>query len=210
VGGARTNELREVVMTSSHATWLLLSIVVFGCGGSQAAAPAASTANEVKERDPAGPQNAVSKQGSGTVTAKLGPGGGTLELSEGPRVIVPAGAVEGGQDFVLKVAPRTTAFKNHESERALGPTFSFSPAVDAPDGSTVEVSFPLDSAPAGWGDPSLAYEVAEGTEISYGEDSTRTKWQYERAKLSGGRVTAKLSETLGLRMQFVLTNLEAQ
>ena len=32
----------------------------------------------------------------------------------------------------------------------------------------------------------------------------------ERAKLSGGRVVAQLGQATGLRMQFVLTNLEAQ
>jgi hypothetical protein len=203
-------------MSSLNARWLLLSIVVLGCGGSQAAAPAASTANEVREnaanaeQSASGPANAVSKQGSGTVEARLGPGGGSLELSEGPRVVVPRGAVDGGMDFVLKVAPKTTAFKNNESERALGPTFSFSPAVDAPDGASVEVSFPLASLPSGWGDPSIAYEVEHGESIGYGEDSTRTKWQYERATLSAGRVTANLPQTTGLRMQFVLTNLEAQ
>jgi hypothetical protein len=203
-------KLREIVMTSSHARWLLFSVVVLGCGGSRAAAPAASTANEVKEREASGPMNPVSKQGSGSVTAKLGPGGGSLELSEGPRVVIPAGAVEGGQEFVLKLAPATTAFKNKESERALGPTFSFSPGLDAPDGMTIEVSFPIDSLPAGWGDPSLAYEAATGAEISYGEDSTRTQWTYERAPLAAGRATAKLSDLQGLRLQFVLTNLEAQ
>jgi len=188
---------------------LVLSIAALGCGGSQAAAPAASTANEVKEANDApsaGPMNAVSKHGSGTVSATFGKGGGTLELDEGPRVVVPAGEVDTATDFVLKIAPKTTAFFNKESERPLGPTFSFAPPVDA----DIEVSFPLSSLPSGWGDPSIAYEEAEGAEISYGEDSTRTKWQYERAKLSGGRLVAKLGQATGLRMQFVLTNLEAQ
>src|SRR4051794_10470660 len=113
-----THGLREVVMTSRNGKWLWLSIVVLGCGGSQAAAPGASTANEAKEkpaRSSSGPMNAVNKTGSGTVTAMLGPGGGSLELTEGPRVVVPAGIVEGGQEFVLKLAPKTTAFANKES-----------------------------------------------------------------------------------------------
>jgi len=196
-------------MTCLNGRWLWLSMVLMlGCGGgSQAAAPAASTANEeVKGRTASGPAGPVSKHGSGSVHAVIGAGGGTLELSEGPRVVIPAGAVEGGQDFVLKVAPKTTAFLNKESERPLGPTFSFSPPLSAP----IEVSFPLSSLPAGWGEPSIGYEIEAGGEVSYGEDSTRTKWQYERANLSGGRVTAKLSEATGLRLQFVLTNLEAQ
>jgi hypothetical protein len=201
----------EVVMTSLNGKCLWLSMVVFGCGGSQAAAPGASTANEVNgaAEKPAhhasGPQNAVSKSGSGSVTATLGPGGGSLELTEGPKVTVPAGVIEGGQDFVLKLASVTTAFSNKESEKALGPTFSFSPPLDA----SVEVSFPLGSMPDGWGDPSIAYEQQEGAEIK-GEDSTRTKWQYERARYTGGRVVATLPQATGMRLQFTLTNLEAQ
>jgi hypothetical protein len=198
-------------MTSLNGKCLWLSMVVFGCGGSQAAAPGASTANEVNgaAEKPAhhasGPQNAVSKSGSGSVTATLGPGGGSLELTEGPKVTVPAGVIEGGQDFVLKLASVTTAFSNKESEKALGPTFSFSPPLDA----SVEVSFPLGSMPDGWGDPSIAYEQQQGAEIK-GEDSTRTKWQYERARYTGGRVVATLPQAPGMRLQFTLTNLEAQ
>jgi hypothetical protein len=71
------------------------------------------------------------------------------------------------------------------------------------------VSFPLASLPDGWGEPSIAYEVSEGA-ILGSEDSTRTKWQYEQARLDAGRVVAQLPSVNGLRMQFVLTNLEAQ
>src|ERR1700742_316404 len=100
-----TSLLREVVMTRPNFRWLLLSIAALGCGGSQASAPAASTANEVKEANDtpsAGPINAVSKHGSGTVSATFGKGGGTLELDEGPRVVVPAGEIDTATDFVLK------------------------------------------------------------------------------------------------------------
>jgi hypothetical protein len=203
---------REVVAMANRTNkWLLLSIWAVGCGGGAQAAPAASTANQVKAaRESAGPINPVSKHGSRSVTATLGSGGGTLELDEGPRIVVPAGALKAGQDFVLELASKTTAFSNKESERALGPAFSFSPALDAPDGSMIEISFPLATVPQGYGEPSIAYEVQEGEAISYGEDSTRTRWEYERAALSGGRVVARLGAVNGLRLQFVLTNLEAQ
>ena len=200
----------EVVMTSLNGKCLWLSIVVFGCGGSQAAAPGASTANEAtlksaEQAQASGPMNAVSKSGSGSVTATVGPGGGSLELTEGPKVVIPAGAVEGGQDFVLKLAPMTTAFANKESEKALGPTFSFSPPLEA----EIEVSFPLGSMPDGWGEPSIAFEQQQGAELK-GEDSTRTKWHYERAKYTGGRVVATVPQATGMRLQFTLTNLEVQ
>jgi hypothetical protein len=217
-GERRRLSRREIVMANKIGTWLALAFWALGfsgCGGSQAVAPAASTANEVKEKansDAAasGPRNSVSKHGSGSVALLLGVGGGTLELDEGPRVVIPAGAVQSGQEYVLKIAAKTTAFSNKESERPLGPTFSFAPGLDAPDGLPCEVSFPLASVPAGWGEPSIAYEVGEDEAISYGEDSQRTKWQYERAKTESGRVVARLNDLQGLRMQFVLTNLEAQ
>jgi hypothetical protein len=211
--GFMTKGSREIAMANATSKWLALPLIALGCGGSQAAAPAANTANEVqanKEASAGGPSHPVSKHGSGSVAALLGSGGGSLELDEGPRVAIPAGAVHGGQEFVLKIAAKTTAFSNKEGEKPLGPTFSFAPAVDAGSGGSIEVSYPLATVPSGWGDPSIAYEIAEGEEISYGEDSTRTKWQYERAQVSGGRVVAKVSGVTGLRMQFVLTNLEAQ
>ena len=201
-------------MGNANSKWLVLSLIALGCGGgTQATAAGANTISEVKEasgHSNDGPSGPVSKRGSGSVSATVGSGGGSLELNEGPRVEIPSGAVQGGQDFVLKVAPKTTAFSNKESERPLGPTFSFSPGVDAPSGSTIDVSFPLASLPSGWGEPSIAYEAEAGAAITYGEDSTRTKWYYERASMSGGRVVARLPAVNGLRMQFVLTNLEAQ
>ena len=194
-------------MLNATRKWFVLALLV-GCGGAQATAPGANSANEVEPSGPVAPRNPVTKRGSGSVAATLGPGGGTLELNEGPRVDIPGGALTDGQEFVLKIAPKTTAFFNKESERPLGPTFSFSPPLESPAGA-IRVSFPLGSLPDGWGDPSIAYEVSEG-EVVGAEDSTRTKWQYERAALSGGRVVAQLPELTGLRMQFVLTNLEAQ
>lgn len=195
-------------MQSATRKWFVVAMLV-GCGGASSNAPAANTANEAKPGGVIAPTRPVSKRGSGTVAALLGPGGGSLELDEGPRVEVPPGAVSEGKDFVLKVAPKTTAFFNKESERPLGPTFSFSPELDAPAGDAIKVSFPLASLPDGWGDPAIAYEVSRGAIVG-AEDSTRTRWQYERAAVSGGRVVASLPNVTGLRLQFVLTNLEAQ
>jgi hypothetical protein len=193
-------------MLNATRKWLVLGVLM-GCGGSQAAAPAATTANEAKPGALAA--QPVNKRGSGSVSAHLGPSGGSLELDEGPRVEVPSGTVKEGQDFVLKLAQKTTAFSNKESERPLGPTFSFAPELEAGSGGAIKVSLPLASLPEGWGDPAIAYEVSEG-EVVGAEDSTRTRWQYLRAAMSGGRVVASMPSVNGLRMQFVLTNLEAQ
>ncbi|HEX2678486.1 MAG TPA: hypothetical protein VHM19_17660 [Polyangiales bacterium] len=202
----------------AFASLLLIGfgLIGVGCGGASASSPGASSANDVHEDDdgdgdehPPAPQGVVHKQGSGSVSAVLGPQGGTLELTDGPRVEVPAGAVEGGQEFVLKTAQKTTAFGNKEHEKAVGPTFSFAPDVTAPSGKSITVSVPLPSVPQGWGDPAIAYEIDEGQVVG-AEDSTRTKWQYDNAKLQGGRVVAQLPQLPGLRLQFVISNLEAQ
>jgi hypothetical protein len=42
------------------------------------------------------------------------------------------------------------------------------------------------------------------------EDSQHTRWQYENARLTGGRAVADLPAINGYRLQFVLTNLESQ
>ncbi|MDD9970085.1 MAG: hypothetical protein OXR73_27815 [Myxococcales bacterium] len=178
-----------------------------GCGGGEARpAASASSGGEVAAPKPVSP---VSKSGSGSVDALIGSAGGRLELTEGPRVVIPAGAIEEAAEYVLKTAPITTAFFNEESERPIGPTFVLSPAVVAPDGDHVEVSMPMASLPDGWGEPAIAYEYAVGARVG-AEDSVHTKWQYENAPVSNGRATARMDALTGMRLQFVLTNLEAQ
>lgn len=103
----------------------------------------------------------------------------------------------------------TTAFFNEEAERPVGKTFSFAPAVEAPEGRTIKVSIPLASYPEGWGEVAIAYEYPVGDRVG-AEDSIHTRWQYETARLSGGRAVAELPALIGFRLQFVLSNLESQ
>ena len=184
---------------------------LLGCGNSGGA----SSPAEASESEPssggevAAPTSVVHATGGVTVTALLGPPGGSLELASGVKIEIPPGAVEGGQEYVLKEAPKTTAFGNQEREHAVGPTFIFAPEVSAPEGRTIRVSIPLASVPPGWGEPSIGFEYFDG-EVVGGEDAEHTRWQYEDAKLSGGRAVAELPGLNGYRLQFVLTNLSAQ
>jgi hypothetical protein len=180
-----------------------------GCGSGTANSPGASSAHDTTTGSDGVPNTAVHKQGSGSVSALIGPPGGLLELVEGPRVEIPPGAVEGGTEFMLRVAEKTSAFSNKEGEKAVGPVFIFSPELNAPEGRNITVSIPLATYPQGWGDVAFAYEISQG-EVVGGEDSIRTKWQYDNAKLSGGRAVAQVQALTGLRMQFVLTNLQTQ
>jgi hypothetical protein len=155
------------------------------------------------------PNTVVSKSGGNSVSAKMGPPGGTLSLSSGVKVEIPSGALKDGHEVRLSESQMTTAFYNQESERPVGPTFTVSPGMEAPEGRTIRVSIPLAAYPEGWGDVGIAYEYSMGNRVG-AEDSEHTRWQYERAKLSGGRAVADLPALNGYRLQFVLTNLEAQ
>lgn len=189
-----------------------LALALAACGGSgDAAEPGASAGDSTatsggEARAPAG---VVNKSGSGSVSARFGPAGGTLSLSSGPKVEIPAGAIDGSEEIVLRESQGTTAFLNEESERPVGPTFVVSPDVQAPEGRTIKVSIPLASYPEGYGDVAIAYEYSVGERVG-AEDSEHTRWQYENARLVGGRAVAELPALNGYRLQFVLSNLEAQ
>lgn len=194
--------------------WIGIATALFGllgCGnGGGTSEPAEAPGEEESSGgEVAAPNTAVRASGSGSVTALIGPPGGTLELASGVKVEIPPGAVEGGQEFVLKEAPKTTAFVNQEAEHAVGPTFIFAPAISAPEGRTIRVSIPLASIPEGWGEPSIGFEYSAGNMVG-GEDAEHTRWQYEDANLTGGRAVAELPGLNGYRLQFVLTNLSAQ
>ena len=196
-------------------TGVFAALLLLGCGGSSSGYDSTlyTGGGDGDYDDDDGvvpaPNTKVVRSGTGTVIAILGPPGGTLELVGGARVDIPPGSLQGGMEFVLKGAPKTTAFLNEEGERPVGPTFVFSPEVWAPEGRTVTVSIPLASYPQGWGEVALAYEETIGARVG-AEDSQHTRWQYENGRLSGGRAIADVEGLNGNRLQFVLTNLEVQ
>ncbi|HMI89728.1 MAG TPA: hypothetical protein VK509_00115 [Polyangiales bacterium] len=200
---------------SKHKILIAIAVVllgVWGCG-KKAGEPGASSSNEGGDESEGGeltaPRGAVQKSGGDSVSATMGPAGGRLDIANGARVEIPPGTLTEATDVVLTVSHGTTAFKNSEHEKAYGPTFEVSPAMAAPDGQSIRISIPLANYPEGWGEVSLGYEYPEGARVG-AEDSEHTMWQYENAKLSGGRAVAELAELAGYRLQFVLTNLEAQ
>lgn len=184
-------------------------LILLGCTGGKSSGPAGASAPQGSSGGEGVPTSAVHATGSKSVTAHVGPPGGSLELASGARIEIPPGAVQGAQDFVLNEAPMTTAFFNEEHERPVGPTFVISPGVDAPEGQTIKVSIPLAGYPKGWGDVAIGVETPAGAMVG-GEDAEHTKWEYENAKLVGGRAVAELPGLNGYRLQFVLSNLEAQ
>jgi len=187
-------------------------LALAACGGPSTTGddPGASEGDSTSSGDEApAPAGVVNKSGSGSVTARIGAAGGSLTLSSGPKVEIPAGAISGGEDIELSETQGTTAFLNEESERPVGPTFVIAPDIQAPEGKTIKVSIPLAAYPEGYGDVAIAYEYSVGSRVG-AEDSEHTRWQYESAKLSGGRAVAELPAVNGYRLQFVLSNLESQ
>lgn len=205
--------MREHVV--SNRVLIGVAAVLLGLSGcsKKASEPGASSANESGDGSEGGelaaPRGAVHKSGGDKASATMGPAGGTLDLASGARVEIPPGTLSEATEVVLTLAQGTTAFFNSEHEKPIGPTFDVSPAMSAPSGASIKISIPLASYPEGWGDVALGYEYPEGARVG-AEDSEHTKWQYENAKLSGGRAVAEVSEVAGYRLQFVLTNLEAQ
>jgi hypothetical protein len=190
------------------------ALALAGCGGqgggtgNEPGASEGDSSSSSGDEAPA-PKGVVNKSGSGSVTARIGSAGGSLTLSSGPKVEIPAGSIDGAEDIELSETQGTTAFLNQESERPVGPTFVVSPDIQAPAGKTIRVSIPLAAYPEGYGDVAIAYEYSVGNRVG-AEDSEHTRWQYENAKLSGGRAVAELPAVNGYRLQFVLSNLEAQ
>lgn len=191
----------------------LACCALLGCASAGGSSEPGASESEEEEESSGGelvaPNSAVNKSGSGAVSAVFGAPGGSLALSSGPRVEIPPGAIEGAVEIVLRESQMTTAFYNEESERPIGPVFVVSPGFNAPDGRTVRVSIPLAAYPEGYGDVAIAYEYSEGARVG-AEDSEHTRWQYEKARLTGGRAVADLPGLNGYRLQFVISNLEAQ
>jgi hypothetical protein len=205
--------MREHVV-SKHRILIGVAAVLLGLLGCKSSgSPGASTTNESGASSggdqPTTPTGAVHKSGGDKAQGTFGPAGGSLDISSGARVDIPPGTFQEATDVVLSTTQGTTAFFNEEREKPIGPTFQVSPGFNAPEGASIRVSIPLASYPEGWGDVALGYEYPEGAVVG-GEDSEHTKWQYENAKLTGGRAVAELDAVAGYRFQFVLTNLEAQ
>jgi hypothetical protein len=189
------------------ATLAIGGLLVPACGSDKPATTAPRAPTEGGERVAPGPQ--VYKRGAGSVEAAIGPGGGTLELASGPRVEIPVGTLESTEDIVLKEAPLTTAFSNQEHERPEGPTFVIGPPLQAPANSKIRISIPLGAYPEGWGDVALGHEYPIEKMVG-SDDAEHTRWQYESARLVDGRAVSDVQVINGYRLQFILSNLNAQ
>ena len=195
------NYLRAVTW-GTVVSWSALSACASGApSGSQA-----STTTPVEVRNKTLP--AVHKRGAQKLIVEVGAAGGTLELDNGARLVIPEGALPQNVEVTFSEGARTTAFSNHEYERPIGPTIEISPEIEL--AAPVRVSVPLEKIPDGFdeGDLTLGMEVVASTQRAVQGYGVQTRWDYLAAAAEGGRAVADLQQVPGYRVQFVVSKSE--
>jgi hypothetical protein len=186
----------------------VLAAAVCACGGGTAESGSYGYEDDTSSAVEA-PTSPVNESGGDEVVARMGPPGGRLELSNGARIEIPPGTIEGAKEVVLKVAPRTTAFKDADvrGDKPVGPLVLVSPAMYAPEGQSLVFSIPFGGMPEGYGEKGLylAAEEESQEQRQFAEDTTVTRWDYIRARIVGGRAVAELPALSGMRLQFILS-----
>jgi len=194
-----------LVREAALAVLCLLGTPSFGCGGGSAVAPPLPT----PEAPPSAGEVAVHRRGEDKLIVEVGPAGGTLELADGARVEIPAGALAEPVQITFAHGAHTTAFENREGEKALGTPLDLTPSVKA--SAPLVVSIPLASLPEGYSDEDLALAtevLAEEQRDYQASAGLRTRWDYIQAKHAEGRAKAELLPVPGYRVQFVLSRPE--
>lgn len=186
-----------------------LSVLVgFGCGGDNEPEPLFTPENTGTGGEAPGGGRAVHERGDASVTATVGPAGGVLELSNGAKLEIPAGALGDEVEVIFGIGSQTQAFANRDFERPMGPTLLIQPALVAQPGARIKVSAPMGSIPQPFTeeDITLATEaVDEMDPMSDVRTNIQTVWQYANAEVVGGRFVAEVQELPGMRVQFLLS-----
>lgn len=185
---------------------ILCAFALLACGGGEIRPAHAYSESEASSGDEL-PRGPVRKRGGDSVEATMGPDGGQLELANGARLEIPAGAFEEATLLVMRNAPATTAFLNQEDLAAVGPLVLVSPEIYGSASGQLVFSIPLASLPAGYTAEHLqiANEQPAGDQREYAENSTTTRWHYDRAAHEGGRAIARFGSLPGMRLQFVVS-----
>jgi hypothetical protein len=195
------NYLRAVTWWTL-VSWSSLS----ACGGSAPSASSTSTTTPVETRNKTLP--AVHKRGAQKLIVEVGAAGGSLELDNGAKLVIPEGALSDNVEITFAEGARTTAFSNREFERPIGPTIEISPEVSL--AVAVKVTIPLGKLPQGFEEKDLALgvEVPSSTQRAVQGYGTQTRWDYLPAMGEGGRAVASVEHIPGYRVQFVLSKSE--
>lgn len=192
--------------TGLRVGMLLGAVWAGGLGACAGRAPAGPAPVVVpRQEEPARSVGEVHKRGTGKLIAEVGPRGGTLELSNGARLSIPAGALSEVVEITLAEGSHTTAFSNHEYERPIGPIVEVSPEVSL--NTAAVLSVPLGVLPEGFSpsDLSVGVETVAASQRVVQGAATQTRWDYLNATASAGRAAAELPALPGYRVQFVVS-----
>jgi hypothetical protein len=149
----------------------------------------------------------VRKRGHDKLTVEIGSAGGTLELDNGARLEIPAGALSETVEVTFSSGARTTAFSNKEHERPLGPTLAIAPELVL--SSPAIVSVPAHDIPEGFAEADLALGLEQlGSQRAVEMQGTQTRWDYFPAASQAGRAVAELAQVPGFRLQFLVSKSE--
>jgi len=200
--GIRNRDSRVALITTFAG-----AVAIAACGGSSSSG-ASTTSTAAEESSGGGGSGDVTsevhKRGNKKLIAEVGPPGGTLELDNGARLTIPSGALTETVEFTFSEGARTTAFANHEYERAIGPTLEIAPGAAL--ASPVQVSVPLSTLPEGFREEhlTLGLEVPASAQRLESQN-VQTRWDYLPAESKSGRAIASISEVPGFRVQFLVS-----
>jgi hypothetical protein len=193
------------VTRASRVRWLASLVLFTACASQQA--PKSSLPKPAAPVARAG-SVPVHERGHNKLIAAIGSAGGTLELDNGARLEIPAGALSETVEITFAEGAHTTAFANHEHERALGTTLEVAPelVLSAP----ARVSIPATHLPEGFAesDLTLGLEVVASNQRGVQMQGTQTRWDYLPAVSEHGRAVAELGTVPGLRLQFLVSKSE--
>ncbi len=182
---------------------VVAGVGVGACGGATTNSPQAQAPKLAVEQS--APSVAVHERGGKKLIVEVGSAGGTLELGNGARLEIPAGALGETVQLVFSEGQHSTAFSNHEYERPVGPIVEIGPplALNQP----LKLSIPLSRLPDGFEekDLTLGAEVVSDTQRAVQMHGVQTRWDYLPASSAGGRAVAELGAVPGYRMQFVVS-----
>ena len=199
------SHVSRLLLAARGRSWVL-SAALAACAGSAPKPAPVAPVREVRSEEAHVP--AVHRRGSGKLIAVVGPAGGSLELDNGARLVIPQGALTDAVEVTFSEGNRTTAFSNHDYERPVGPTLEV--ACDANLATPLEVSIPDTTLPQGFTAKDLAFgvEVPSTTQRAIEGQATQTRWDYLDATDHAGRAVGKLEQVPGYRVQFLVSKSE--
>ncbi len=183
------------------ARGVLTAALLGACGGSQTGSTTGG--GLVEDTPPPRATGPASARGDAEARAVVGRAGGTLTLSNGARLEIPAGALSQDVEVQLGNGAEGQAFGDRENQRPVGPMLNIEPELRS-EGEPFVVSIPEQPVPNGWSAEDLAFAMEEVHDEQRAIDTlgTVTRWQFYPASIQAGRLSARTTGLMGHRVQF--------